>query len=63
MLILQEYQNTSCMYPLKTGKMSVYFLVKADNSLYHIIVFHDIIESSQNDIKKSFSTIYDMPMF
>ena len=41
------------MYPLKTGKMSVYFPVKADNSLYHIIAFHHIIESNQNDIKIS----------
>ena len=39
------------MYPLKTGKMSVHFPVKAVNSLYHIIAFHHIIESNQNDIK------------
>ena len=30
------------MYALETDKMSAYFPVKADNSLYHIIAFHHI---------------------
>ena len=51
---------TSCMYPLKTGKMSVYFPVKADNSLYHIIAFHHI-ERGLKSIETAIESIEVVP--